>query len=355
MTHGEKGVIAILGASGTVGAAAVVWLRRLGIGPLRLGSRRPREGFVRVDATEPDSLAAFCQGTRVVLNCAGPSYRLLDRVARAAWAVGADYADVAGDGPAHRLLTACDPETERVAVLSAGVLPGLSGLIPRWLAARTAGRPFGLVAHCGGLERCSTAAAADLLLSLPSAGGTSEHGESLAAWRAGIRRPGVSRAGTLTLEPFGGKVYRQPFLTAEADRLAAALGLSEMDWYNVYPGDRVHAVLASAIGADLADPEVFETITARLRTAAEIDLAGRTPCYRLAFRLSTSDEQREVMVELADSYHATGWLGAQAARAVLAGQVKPGVHFAAEVLDPDVIVAALSDSGLVTDPEDGTL
>src|SRR5438445_7441516 len=97
-------MIGVLGASGAVGAAAVDWLRQLGHGPLRLGARRPwtaapGEQVMTVDATDPRSLAAFCQDTRVVLNCAGPSYRLLDQVADAALTAGADYVDSAGDGP----------------------------------------------------------------------------------------------------------------------------------------------------------------------------------------------------------------------------------------------------------------
>ena len=361
-------MIAVLGASGAVGAAAVSWLRRWGIGPLRLGARRPGavagQGVeaVAVDATDPRSLTAFCRDAAVVLNCAGPSYRLLDRVARAALDAGADCVDTAGDGSAHRLLTARDPAAlGRVAVLSAGVLPGLSGLLPRWLAAGVRDRPIGLTAHCGGLERCTRAAAADLLLSLPSAGGPSAHGgsavhgESLAAWRAGVRRPGVLRAGPVTLDHFPGTPFRQPFLTAEADRLAVRTGLYDVDWYQVYPGDRVRAVLAGAVGTDLSDPDTFAATAARLRTAADVDLAGRRPYYRLAFRLTTPGGPRELVVELADSYRATGWLGAHTVRAVLAGEIPPGLHFAADVLDPGTTVAALHRSGLVAGTEDGAL
>ncbi|MGW7005315.1 saccharopine dehydrogenase NADP-binding domain-containing protein [Streptomyces sp. NPDC054933] len=356
-------MIAILGASGTVGTAAVDWLRRLELGPLRLGARRPEalagrgEQMVAADATGAESLAAFCKGARVVLNCAGPSYRMLDRVAESAIAAGADYVDLAGDGPAHRLLAARDPAARgSTVVLSAGVLPGLSGLLPRWLAGQARGRPVGLVVHAGGLERCTPAAAADLLLSLPSANSSIDHGESLAAWRDGIRRSGVLRAGPAQgLDYFPGTPYRQPFLTAEADRLAAHLGLSELDWYHVYPGERVQAVLAAAVGTDLSDFDQFAAMATRLRTAAEVDLAGRRAYYRLAFRLRAHEQQHELVVELADSYRATGWMGAWTVRAVLNGEIPPGLHFAAEVLDPKATVAALNDSGLVNETEDGAL
>jgi Saccharopine dehydrogenase NADP binding domain len=356
-------MIGVLGASGAVGTAAVDWLRRLELGPLRLGARRPQalagrgEQVVAADATDAASLAAFCQGTRVVLNCAGPSYRLLDRVAEAAMAAGADYVDLAGDGPAHRLLASRDVAGRgRTAVLSAGVLPGLSGLLPRWLAGQAPGRPIGLVTHCGGLEHCTPAAAADLLLSLPSAGGSADHGEPLAAWRGGTRRSGMLRAGPAdSAGHFTGRPFLQPFLTVEADRLAIHLGLSDLDWYSVYPGERVRVVLAAAIGTDLSDPGRFAATAARLRTAAEVDLAGRQAYYRLVFRLSTHEQQHELVVELADSYRATGWMGAWTARAILAGEIPPGLHFAAEVLDPKATVAALNDSGLVNDTEDGAL
>src|SRR5262245_22538788 len=44
-----------------------------------------------------EALTRFSAGCRVVINCAGPSHQILDEVARASLAAGADYVDPAGD------------------------------------------------------------------------------------------------------------------------------------------------------------------------------------------------------------------------------------------------------------------
>lgn len=121
-----SGPIGVLGATGVVGGAVVEMLRESGLDDLRLGARRAVAGgrVHVVDAQDPDSLAQFCAGVSVVVNCAGPSYVLLDTVARAAHRACADYVDVS-DGPAYHLLHG-DDRGERTSVLSAGMLPGLS-------------------------------------------------------------------------------------------------------------------------------------------------------------------------------------------------------------------------------------
>ncbi|HSA48744.1 MAG TPA: saccharopine dehydrogenase NADP-binding domain-containing protein, partial [Yinghuangia sp.] len=82
-------LIGVLGATGSVGLAALRELRAMGFTDLRLGGRRTAalhgvadelggacEPFT-VDADDPEALRSFARGCAVVLNCAGPTYRLV--------------------------------------------------------------------------------------------------------------------------------------------------------------------------------------------------------------------------------------------------------------------------------------
>jgi saccharopine dehydrogenase-like NADP-dependent oxidoreductase len=142
-------MIGLLGGTGAVGRTAAERIAAWRLGPLRIGARDldrtralaaelpgPAEA-VSVDLGDPDTLAAFCAGCRIVVNCAGPSYHVLDTVARAALAAGADYVDIGGELAATDALGQAPPG--RTAIFSAGVMPGLSGLLPRLLAD---GRPL---------------------------------------------------------------------------------------------------------------------------------------------------------------------------------------------------------------------
>ncbi|RCG28576.1 NAD-dependent epimerase/dehydratase family protein [Sphaerisporangium album] len=358
-------VIGVLGASGAVGRAAVRELLDLGHTTLRLGGRRAgaltrvrdedltgRGEVAPTDIGDAASLAAFAGGCDVVLNCAGPTYRLRATVASAALAAGADCVDVAGDDPAAEdLLQAGDPARDgRAVILSAGALPGLSSLLPRWLARQGLDEVHALTAHCGGLEPCSPTVATDLMLSLTSGGADgAAYGEPLAAVRGGRRASRALRATEDAEAPgFPGRVALQPYLGGETERLAARLGLDRVDWFNVHPGPQVHALL-NLLPARLAAGEDMERLADRLILAAELDLAGRTPYYVLGFRLTGTaggePAERRLTVRTASSYRLTAVVGALAVDAVLRGAVPPGVHFACDVLDPDTVADRVRSGG----------
>ncbi|MER6526866.1 saccharopine dehydrogenase NADP-binding domain-containing protein [Streptomyces sp. NPDC001508] len=364
-TAGHKPRIGVLGASGAVGRAAVRELRALGHTGLRLGGRTAsalreiaeqdptgQDETVRADAGAPDGLRAFTDGCDIVLNCVGPTYLLRATVASAALAAGAHCVDVAGDDPAAEdLLKDGDPARDgRTVVLSAGALPGLSSLLPRWLAGQGLDSVSALTAHCGGLETCSPTVARDLMLSLTSGGAAgAAYGEALAAVRGGRRVPRALRAAEDTEhDGFPGRVAVQPYLSGESERLAGVLGLDRLDWYNVHPGPRVRALL-NLLPASLAAKDDPAELADRLILAADLDLAGRRPYYVMDFALSGTASAKPATAGLtlraASSYRLTAAVGALAVDAVLRAEVRAGVHFACDVLDPGTVVRHLRSQG----------
>ncbi|WP_327250078.1 saccharopine dehydrogenase NADP-binding domain-containing protein [Streptomyces sp. NBC_01320] len=364
-TTGNKPLIGVLGASGAVGRAAVRELRALGHTGLRLGGRTAsalcavadedptgHDETVWADATAQDGLHAFTEGCDIVLNCVGPTYRLRATVASAALAAGAHCVDVAGDDPAAEdLLRDGDPARDgRTVVLSAGALPGLSSLLPRWLAGQGLDSASALTAHCGGLETCSPTVAHDLMLSLTSGGADgAAYGEALAAVRDGRRVPRALRiAEDAEHGAFPGRVALQPYLSGESERLATTLGLDRLDWYNVHPGPAVRALLNLLPGRLAAGDDPAE-LAERLILAADLDLAGRSPYYVMDFTLTGTASGQPATAGLtlraASSYRLTATVGALAVDAVLRAEVPAGVHFACDVLDPDTVVRHLRSHG----------
>ncbi|MCA1190686.1 NAD-dependent epimerase/dehydratase family protein, partial [Saccharopolyspora sp. 6V] len=153
-------VVGVVGGRGDVGSHAVRALRGRGCA-VRIGGRSAPSGPEErvVDFRSKSTVDEFCAGLDVLLNCAGPSREIGDALAVAAHRAGADYVDVAGDEALHALL---DPAGPRVAVLSAGLRPGLTGLFPRAVAAEL-DRVDALEVHFGLLDRFTEVAAADYL------------------------------------------------------------------------------------------------------------------------------------------------------------------------------------------------
>ncbi|WP_018788062.1 saccharopine dehydrogenase NADP-binding domain-containing protein [Micromonospora sp. CNB394] len=358
-------MIGVLGASGAVGREAVRALRNSGTGPLRLGARRTSslsaaDGEVRtVDVTDAGSLKEFCAGLTVLINCAGPTYALQERMALSALAAGAHYVDVGGDDPVHeRLAAAGAVRGDATVVLSAGALPGLSALVPRWLAARW---PDGdrLVCHAGGLEKCTPTVAEEILLSLSVGGAHGEpFGMPLAAWRNGRRALRALRTvEDEELPDFPDRAMLQPILTAESERLAVMLRLDELDFFNVYPGPRVRALFARL---PLLAAEGRDDLVQRIVTAGDVDLAGRDPYYRMRFTLGGPGSGHTAVVSADSSYRLTAAVGVLAVRAVMDGALPAGLHFGGDVLDPGWAVEEINRTGaaeiaVLDDVDEGVL
>lgn len=346
--------IGVLGGYGAVGSAVVRRLHESTAALLLVAGRDlgRAEKLVRsldangalaepvaVDLADPaalDRLAARCD---LLVNCAGPSYRVLDTVARAALRNGADYVDAAGDDPTFLRLTTDGGAREwqaagRVALLSAGALPGLSGLLPRHLAT-TVGRASRLDAYLGGVAPLSPAAAGDVLLSRGP-----EHGTPGAGWRDGVvRERSLEPRRRLSLAAFPRPVDAFPFLATEAVRLARALQIGEVNWYTAFGGGRLPEQLALSWALD-------DTDTSEVVNAAAEDVRRHGTWYGQEFHLWDGNDAetppRVLSLACEDSYELSGFLATAAATAVLAGETPAGVHFAADVLIPTEIFQALA-------------
>lgn len=352
-------MIGVLGGSGAVGRTTVARLAGFGLGPLRIGGRdlaRARQVCdtvtgeaatpAQLDLSDPAQLAAFCAGCRVVVNCAGPSYQVLDTVARAALATGAHYVDAAGDRPALDALSVGNgtPALQRAAVFSAGTMPGLTGLLPRLLVA---GEPPGRVdAYVGGATAITPLSAVDMLLTRGPCFGT-----PLAAWRGGrIEERALRPLRSVSLPGFPARAHAWPFLSTEAASLAAELKIGEFRNYIVYVTESLPTVLATA-WAD--DPEDLDIHAGAVVAAAERDLAAGVPFYVLLFQsrpgFGAGGRARRLLLTTSDPYALSGVVCAVAVRDVLDGRIGAGAHLAAEVLNAEDMLTVLGDEPLVTE------
>src|SRR5262249_35206158 len=182
--EGRSGLtVAIVGASGGVGRVVAESLAAAerATPALLLGGRdlAPAQALATelgggaqaaaCDVFDTASLAGFCERADVVVNCAGPYTRVLDRVARAAHAAGAHYVDPGGGAATHRRLEPPAPEIaagSRSFVLNAGLIEGGTGLIA-WYASAVAEAAFDEVSsldlYFGDVEEWSPAASEDIL------------------------------------------------------------------------------------------------------------------------------------------------------------------------------------------------
>ncbi|WP_024618044.1 saccharopine dehydrogenase NADP-binding domain-containing protein [Pseudomonas kilonensis] len=332
-------LIGVLGASGDVGLASARALLNLGVNELRLGGRDPRNGarclaslqqqwpdahlqWTAVDFNDAPALAGFAGGCDVLLNCAGPAWQLADRAAQAALQTGAHYVDAAGE-------MTLEPSQwrNRCAVLGAGLQPGLTGLLPRWLAEQAFTQVLGLTSYFG-LRAPFTAVAADDFLQ-GAVDGTSE---PLAAWRNGRCSRALRRSRDVLLPCFPGQVHLLPYLNQEGERLAMDLRLDVGQWFNVITDGHVFKAL------DLAHSLPRAEAVQRLCEASRLDLSGQPPFVTLLLQLDGLwDDQartRSLVLSGAGNAALTGAMAAATVVSVANDEIRAGCHYAAQALPP---------------------
>lgn len=353
-------VIAIVGASGTVGSGALACLMQHNERyTLRAAyyTRPPQDisthrsvCWRRVNVYDESSLARFCSGGTVVLNTAGPSSLIGDRVARAADKAGADYVDAYGGRLLSDLFQESRLSMKRRVIHSAGIYPGLSELLPRWLAKTHFDNVHTLRGWSGGRELCSPAAAVDVLASTHQG-----FGHAGAIWENGNRiTNAIAAEADAALPSFAGRVYVQPFLSQELELLVRDLDLRDVRWGNVMASTRALDVIArwgSRLGVHAramntkAYRQLLQQAVDELVDTARMDLLGQTPYYRLLIemegvRAGTSKRIRAVL-KAKDSYRVSGAVAANAASMLVTDPPAPGIHRADSILNWEEVLRTL--------------
>jgi hypothetical protein len=305
------------------------------------------------DVFDPASLAAFCERADVVVNCAGPYTRVLDRVARAAHAAGAHYVDPGGGAATHRRLEPLAPEiaaASRSFVLGAGLIEGGTGLIA-WYASAVAEAAFDEVSsldlYFGDVEQWSPAASEDILAD-------AFDDEALGWYRGGtwkrLGQLGALRAGARVdlPKPFGAGSFVMPHFRAELTRLAterpygrvASFIVPQLSARTLPRWGYIRAVsvvnpqhAAASLGALMRD----QTKRYGAGSVIQAVVRGRRRGEDARLRVTESDTR---------GYWVTGVTCALATEAVLGGEAAPGLAYLCDAVDPVAIVHALADRGL---------
>jgi hypothetical protein len=349
----SKPLIGVLGCGGEVGRVACEILQPSC--QIRGGQRhppKPSKGnadfeWVPVDLYNSGALAEFCRGCAVVLNCAAPSYQIGHRVALEASRAGALYVDTFGADLFEQSIAAQNGHTDGVFVISAGVFPGLSGMLPLWMAGQGFESVESLHAFAGGRELCSAGAGADLLLSTIAGFGIPD-----AYWRDGaVVRDAEPLPEAQLLPGFRGEVIVRRFLNSETIRIAERLKLREVHWHSVSTDEQVVEAISKCCSrlTQNGGNDALETSVAELVAISSMVLDGRSPWYSMMIELQGALQgkviRKRAILRSADSYRLSGVVAAVTVQSIL--QVKPadGLYWAFEIVNPDATIRNVLKSG----------
>ena len=245
-------------------------------------------------------------------------------------------------GTDDKLETLQDKSGAAAVIHAAGAIPGLSGLLPRWLGA-SFDKVDSLISYTGMLDEFTAAAAEDYLA------GVIEDNKPLAAWQNGECIVGVLRKQKAELPFFPREVNLYPYFDRETEFVAQSLGLHAGKWYLANEGSRVAALLEEISIQFLTDPK---TAVERICQASKLDAAGREKYLRCIMQLdglvNGIKTTRTLVLQAGNPSTVIGAATAAAGVAVLEGNVPAGVRPLAEFDQLNVVIDKLQQLGCLS-------
>ncbi|MCD6257466.1 saccharopine dehydrogenase NADP-binding domain-containing protein [Candidatus Aerophobetes bacterium] len=343
-------MIGVIGGYGKVGLQTTRLLKEWGKFPLRIGGRNPEKArarfgdefpqveWTKVDVEDDESLETFLNGCELVINCAGPSYRTSARVAQMCISKGCHCID-AGMGKNLKISDGSPHDT--AIIYDAGATPGLSGLLPRWLAG-SFDKVDHLSVYVGALGRFTTSGAEDYLIGVLD----ETNNEPLAAWRNGVKCSSVlTRKSGISLPFFPREVTVYPYFDAEAEFVAKVLSLRDGEWYIAVDGEHGSAALEEARAYFHSDPA---GAVERLCLASRLDSAGRQTYVNFLVQLDGVKHAMPIthtlVLQANEISILSGSVAAIAGIALLEGEIPINIGSLATIPYPDVVIARLRDT-----------
>lgn len=341
--------IGILGYGGTVGKIAVsVLAKQEGI-QLRLGQRTSlttlpvssKVEYYCVDIYQKNQLQQFCQDCDVILNCAGPSFLIQERIAIAAANANAHYVDAFGDKLLLDKFTEHQKIYNTAVVVSAGAFPGLSGLLINWFAEHYFDYIDVLALYTGGMEYCSSAAALDWLLSVLADFGVVGAYLSDKKW---IRSDPLEANNYYSIAGFHGKVQIQRFISNELQRLSLPMIVKSIHGFNVITDNTVSELIARWCGqlSLQYNEDLLKEASNELIHATTLAVAGRNHWYTLMVEASGyyygKLQQKRLLLTSKNSYELSGNIAALTVLKLLKSDYLPGGYYATDILDSGQVI-----------------
>lgn len=317
-----------------------------------LGSR---VSWQRTDVDDREMLDVFCSRCDLVINCAGPSRNIRDKVALSALRGNAHYIDAAGEEPLRDLLagrSSAIREDGLSFILSAGTYPGLSGVFPSHLAQTyfDAVHSAELFFHFGD-SRLSLNAAQDIVAYVSGFNCGVKTGRSGASlyYEEGRVVSGASQPRFVELPEPVGPSYAHPTFIGEMQRLAERHGMKNLRAYLVY-GEAMLRALIAVKSETFVDEERERLAAERLVAAGEENVTPYAMYHVVmkGIRRGESGVIRGTLLHEGDHMRFVGKIMAAAARMILEGETAPGVSFMAGGVNASRMMALLDKDISVT-------
>mgnify|MGYP000890891365 FL=1 len=330
-------VIGVIGYSGVVGSITCDYLEQYTI--VIKGSRSTDSDgkrYFRVDVDDQKSLYSFCSMCDLVINCAGPSYLIKDKVAKVAALSKIPYIDAFGCGESIELYKS----NGGLNIIGAGFIPGISGIIIKELAKIGFGNTSIELYH-GGEEIGGKAALMDIVKS------SLNHYIKLGYCLEGGELKKYNDFDVYEYEEdFDQPIIKKLCFTEEDQQLVNTIEIKNLKDIQVHAEDFALKMIASLCMQDLecrGDDSIYEKAIEMQKK----HMKGKIPWFCIKGVGLNEDGSEVITIKGDNSSYLTGLALGICARKALEMQYQDETKWLFEIVDYDFLSEELQKQGVI--------
>ena len=342
-------MIGILGYRGAVGKVVFNYLfDRYSI---RCGGRKINKQeiinictveYMSVDVYNDESLKKFCFGCDIIINCVGPSYFVSEKILSIVETLGVSYVDAFGVN-----LFDLKKDYKIPIVVGAGSIPGLSGMLPAWVAQKRKEKNIRIKIFAGGKEKITKTACMDFLVSI-----LKEFGKSGMYYAENRIKREIEEIALPTFFSKNALVF--PYLTKELIQSAIDNRIKELHWYNVQVYPQYNEIMTSALLKVMKDTnyENLEQVSNEIIERIYQSSLKNDSRYKILVEVETdeADDSRILYAwEVDDSYMINGVISALCAEALYMKKCRNGIFWPYQILDVVETINILTNKNILNE------
>lgn len=284
---GDTFVFGVIGGYGRIGTEVINTLLKMTDAEILAGGRNSdkcrehssgcesRISYQKVDIHSDASLSLFCRKCHIVINCAGPSSTIFDKVARAALRHKIHYIDVGGSEALYNELLLREDmirDNDTAFVVTSGMYPGLTEVFPAYIASGYFDEVESLEYYFAVNDHMTYSSAYDIVC------GMLKNDDVSPSFYEDGQKKKCQSVSTLELElphPVG-KVPGVMTFNSDMLRIVENYNIKSARFYNIFSGERIRQVLFE-IGMlkMLNKPSPKKRLAEILVNASNEDMRGR--------------------------------------------------------------------------------
>lgn len=340
-------MIGIIGGYGEVGLQAARVINKWGKFKIKIGGRNVNVAKLKlskefkealwqeIDINNKDSIEKFIKNCKLVINCVGPSCNISAMVAKKCFEHSCHYVD-AGFNEELKNIELINEGVK--AIYASGSIPGLSGILPRWLATKF-DKVDSLVSYTGILEKFNSSAAEDYL------DGAIKNNFPLAGWKNGeICSSILKRKTEVELPYFSNKVNLYPYFDKETEVVAKHLHLVNGEWYMAFEGNYIQAALDKVCFEFLSDKKLA---IKHLCEVTALDCMENGSYIKFLIQISGKKDKskttKTLILQEQKPSVLTGTIVAVATMCILENEIEDGIYSLSEILNMERFMDRLID------------